>query len=181
MSELWFYILAGMTVAAATGVVMLPNPVHSALSLVATLFLVAIHYASLDAHLVAALQIVVYAGAIMVLFLFVIMLLNLQTDPDESLMNATSAFAAGAALAIAAVLGRVFYAFGTSGTGAELPEGFGTTKALARVLFREHTVVFELTSLLLLVAVVGAVVLAQRDKRDDRVERVERVETEGQG
>lgn len=164
MSEFWFYVLAGLTVAAAAGVIAMRNPVHSALSLVVTLFLVAVSYIALEAHLVAALQIIVYAGAVMVLFLFVIMLLNLQTDPSESPLNATSAIAAVAALAIAGVLGKFVYAYGVSGTAAELPDGFGTTKALAGVLFREHAVAFELTSVLLLVAVVGAVVLAQRDK-----------------
>lgn len=164
MSEFWFYLLAGMTVAAATGVILLRNPVHSALSLVVTLFLVAVNYIALQAHLVAALQIIVYAGAVMVLFLFVIMLLNLQTDPNESPFNAVSAIAGLAAVAIAALLGRFLYTFAVAGDGAELAESFGTTKALAGVLFRDHVVAFELTSILLLVAIVGAVVLAQRDK-----------------
>jgi NADH-quinone oxidoreductase subunit J len=166
VSEFWFYVLAGMTVAAASGVVMMRNPVHCALSLVVTLFLVAINYIALEAHLVAALQIIVYAGAVMVLFLFVIMLLNLQTDPNESPLNAVSAVAALAGVVLAVALGRVLYAYGTSVPAAELPENFGTTKALSGVLFREHLVAFELTSVLLLVAVVGAVVLAQRDKSE---------------
>lgn len=164
MSEFWFYLLAGMTIAAAAGVVMMRNPVHSALSLVATLFLIAVNYIALQAHLVAALQIIVYAGAVMVLFLFVIMLLNLQTDPHESPLKAVSAVAALAGLTIAVLLGRFLYAYGAADAAAELPENFGTTKVLAEVLFRNHLVAFELTSVLLLVAVVGAVVLAQRDK-----------------
>jgi len=164
VSEFWFYVLAGLTVAAAGGVVGMRNPVHSALSLVITLFLVAVSYVALEAHLVAALQIIVYAGAVMVLFLFVIMLLNLQTDPTESHAKPTTAIAALAAVVIAVVLGRFVYAYGMSGAAAELPEGFGTTKGVAAILFLEHAVAFELTSLLLLVAVVGAVVLAQRDK-----------------
>ena len=164
MSEFWFYVLAGMTVSAAIGVVMMRNPVHSALSLVVTLFLVAVNYIALQAHLVAALQIIVYAGAVMVLFLFVIMLLNLQTDPNESPLNVVSAVATLAGLTIAVLLGRFLYAYGSADGAAELPESFGTTKVLAGVLFRDHLVAFELTSVLLLVAVVGAVVLAQRGK-----------------
>jgi NADH-quinone oxidoreductase subunit J len=164
VSEFWFYLLAGMTVSAAVGVVMMRNPVHSALSLVVTLFLLAVNYIALQAHLVAALQIIVYAGAVMVLFLFVIMLLNLQTDPNESPLNAVSAVAALAGLTVAVLLGRFLYAYGSAAGAAELSDTFGTTKVLSRVLFRDHIVAFELTSVLLLVAIVGAVVLAQRDK-----------------
>jgi NADH-quinone oxidoreductase subunit J len=168
VSELWFYLLAGMTVASAAATVLSPNPVHSALSLVITLFFVAVHYIALGAHLVAALQIIVYAGAVMVLFLFVIMLLNLQPDPDESRLNPVSAIATGAALILTVAIGRLMFAFGSTAPVANLPENFGTTKALAGILFRDHIVAFELTSLLLLVAVVGAVVLAQRDKGETR-------------
>jgi NADH-quinone oxidoreductase subunit J len=118
----------------------------------------------LRAHLVAALQIIVYAGAVMILFLFVIMLLNLQAERVKEAHVAQKLLGAGAAFAVALLLARVFAA---SPMLAQPPAGaaeFGTTRALARVLFREHAVAFELTSLLLLVAVVGAVVLARRER-----------------
>jgi NADH-quinone oxidoreductase subunit J len=163
-------VLAALTVLAAAGVVSLRNPVHCAMSLVAALFLVAVNYVALRAHLVAALQIIVYAGAVMVLFLFVIMLLNLQAEPARELHVAQKVLGAGAALAVALLLARVFTASSLgAGGAAAAPAGedaaaFGTTEALARVLFREHVVAFELTSLLLLVAIVGAVVLARRER-----------------
>jgi NADH-quinone oxidoreductase subunit J len=163
VSELAFYVLAAASMAAALGVVLAQNPVHSALSLVLTLFLIAVGYVTLQAHLVAALQIIVYAGAVMVLFLFVIMLLNLQPDPDEKphpLHKLGAGLLAGAvAVVVAGAAVR-----GAGSPVAVLDETFGTTRALAEVLFRDYLVAFELTSLLLLVAVVGAVVLAKRDE-----------------
>src|SRR5687768_7016020 len=83
MGAALFLLIAVLTVAAALGVVLHPNPVKSALFLIVTLFLLAVVFVLLEAHMIAALQIIVYAGAIMVLFLFVIMLLNLQTDDPE--------------------------------------------------------------------------------------------------
>jgi NADH-quinone oxidoreductase subunit J len=163
VSEVAFYILGVASVAAALGVVLAQNPVHSALSLVLTLFLIAVGYVALQAHLVAALQIIVYAGAVMVLFLFVIMLLNLQPDPDEKphLMQKLGAALLGSAVAIV-IAGAAIEGAGAS--MATLDETFGSTRALAAVLFRDYLVAFELTSVLLLVAVVGAVVLAKRDE-----------------
>jgi NADH-quinone oxidoreductase subunit J len=160
-----FYVLAALTVVAASGVVFLRNPVHCAMSLVTALFLIAVCFMSLQAHLVAALQIIVYAGAVMILFLFVIMLLNLQSETVRESRVGQKVVGAIAALAVAGLLARTLVA----GKMAVIREPhvnpeFGTTQAVARMLFREHVVAFELTSLLLLVAVVGAVVLARRDR-----------------
>ncbi len=164
MSPYLFYPLACLTIAGALGVVLNNNPVRSALSLVATLFLLAVYYIALQAHLVAALQIIVYAGAVMVLFLFVITLLNLSPDPADRTSPLFGAAALGSALLLAVVLGRALWATTLPGAAnTPLPEGFGTTVVLARQLFSEYLVAFELTSILLLVAVVGAVVLAKRD------------------
>jgi len=165
MSETVFYLYAGITVAAASGVLFLRNPVHCALSLVVTLFLIAVGYIALGAHLIAALQIIVYAGAVMVLFLFVIMLLNLQPDPNEATHPLLKIGTAVAALAFSAIVWRVVRDWGASAPSpAVLPPDFGTTAVVSRNLFTEHMVAFELTSVLLLVAVVGAVVLARRDR-----------------
>ncbi len=165
MSELAFYILAATSIAAASAVVLFRNPVHSALALVVSLLCVAVSFAALEAHLIAALQIVVYAGAVMVLFLFVIMLLNLQADPGDKQRPLAAVAGVAAAWAVAGSLGSVLWrwaaASGSAGPG--LADDFGSTKVLARVLFTEHAVAFELTSVLLLVAVVGAVVLARRE------------------
>jgi NADH-quinone oxidoreductase subunit J len=165
MSETVFYLFAGTTVAAASGVLFLRNPVHCALSLVVALFLVAVGYIALGAHLIAALQIIVYAGAVMVLFLFVIMLLNLQPDPNEATHPLLKMGAAAAALGFAGIVWRVVLDWSASAPApAVLPPDFGTTAVVSRNLFTEHMVAFELTSVLLLVAVVGAVVLARRDR-----------------
>ena len=167
MSETAFYLLASVTVAAASGVLFLRNPVHCALSLVAALFLIAVGYVALGAHLIAALQIIVYAGAVMVLFLFVIMLLNLQPDPDEAAHPLLKLGAAGAALGFTAIVWSVVRDWAdTAADPAVLAPDFGTTKVVARNLFVDHLFAFELTSVLLLVAVVGAVVLARRDRAE---------------
>ncbi len=164
MNAFVFYPLAALTIAATVGVVATRNPVRSALSLVAALLLLAGFFVGLQAHLIAALQVIVYAGAVMVLFLFVITLLNLQPDPNDSPRPYTMELAVGSAVVIAGTLGSVLWgAVLPAGTDAPLPESFGTTVELARQLFSRHLVAFELTSVLLLVAVVGAVVLAKRD------------------
>ena len=164
MNEAAFYALAAVMLGASSGVILLRNPVHCALSLVVALFAVAVAYVSLQAHLVAALQIIVYAGAVMVLFLFVIMLLNLQSDPKEPRRTSAGLAAAVAAAAFAFPVMLVVREWaGASGEPAVVGEAFGTTRALASVLFTDYVVAFELTSLLLLVAIVGAVVIARRD------------------
>ena len=165
MNEIAFYLLAAVSLCAASGVVVLRNPVHCALSLVLSLLSIAVCYVVLEAHLVAVLQIIVYAGAVMVLFLFVIMLLNLQPDSDESSNLVTKFLAAASASAFAVLTILVLRDWAAlAPEPAVLGEGFGTTRELSRVLFTDYLVAFELTSLLLLVAVVGAVVIARRDE-----------------
>jgi NADH-quinone oxidoreductase subunit J len=118
----------------------------------------------LEAHMIAALQVIVYAGAIMVLFLFVIMLLNLQQTGPAELAPGRGAMVIGAwvagvvmAIVLARLLVRVPFAAVPSA-----PAGYGGASGVARSLFTDFVLPFELTSILLLVAVVGAVVLAQR-------------------
>ncbi len=157
-----FWIVALLAIAGALVVVLHRNPVYSALGLVLTLFQVAVIFAILDAPLLALLQVIVYAGAIVVLFLFVIMLLALE--PEKRLAAPFPVAVAG--LVLAGVLGFGLAAasrvpLGRGGQGA-LPAGFGSPESLAASLFGAHLLPFELTSVLLLVAVVGAVVLARR-------------------
>jgi NADH-quinone oxidoreductase subunit J len=156
-----FLVLALLTIGAALLVVVHRSPVYSALGLVSTLFLLAVLFIGLDAHLVAVLQIIVYAGAIVVLFLFVIMLLNLQVEQRV---------ASGPVIAcVAAVGGIVFGGFVLDAlrrapalTLPAVDAGYGGTAPLARRLFTHYVLPFELTSVLLLVAIVGAVVLGKR-------------------
>jgi NADH-quinone oxidoreductase subunit J len=166
MGALVFLAIAALTVVAALTVILHPNPVKSALALVVTLFLLAVVFVLLEAHMIAALQIIVYAGAIMVLFLFVIMLLNLQIDdPDRGHHHnvlRTFAWLGGVLLAIELAF-MVHDAPVTS--SAATPAGYGGAAAVAKSLYTDFLLPFELTSILLLVAVVGAVVLAQRQRR----------------
>jgi len=156
-----FWVVAVVSVASALTVVLHRNPVYCALALVMALFQVALMFVALDAHLIALLQVIVYAGAIVVLFLFVIMLLSLEPDvphPGRYGMR-------GAAIALAVLLG---VEVGAAILVSESPSlvaparDFGSTRMVAERLFTAHVLPFELTSVLLLVAMVGAVVMARR-------------------
>jgi NADH-quinone oxidoreductase subunit J len=166
MGAALFLVVAVLTVAAALTVVLHPNPVKSALALVVTLFLLTVVFVLLEAHMIAALQIIVYAGAIMVLFLFVIMLLNLRTDDPERGRRRVAlralAWVGGGLLAVELAL---MVRGGPSVQTGTAPTGYGGARAVAESLYTDFLLPFELTSILLLVAVVGAVVLAQRQRR----------------
>src|SRR5512138_2795673 len=157
-----FFVFAVPLVATALGVLLSRNPVYAAINLVAAFFFMAGIYVLLTAHLIAFMQVLVYAGAVMVLFLFVIMLLSLG---DEHLVPGPSKRAmqwvgVAGALAVAAVIGTAIWRVG-DGAVASVDGTFGTVKAVGRVLFTEYLLPFEATSLLLLVAIVGAVVVAK--------------------
>jgi NADH-quinone oxidoreductase subunit J len=146
------------------------NAVHAALFLIVNFFCLAVFYLLLDAPFLFAVQIIVYAGAIMVLFLFVIMLLGIDRGDDlreRLLAQRPLAFA----LAIGFVV-EIFVALRAGiGFARKAPEGFdavnegGNTQALAEVLFRDYFLPFEVTSILLIVAAIAAMVLAQRKAR----------------
>jgi NADH-quinone oxidoreductase subunit J len=163
LGEVIFFVVAAIAIASALAVILHPHPVYSALALIVTLFQIAVLFLLLDAQMVAFLQIIVYAGAIMVLFLFVIMLLNLEREPEPL----PAVWRLGM-LAVGAVLASEFAWFfllrlpPSLSKGAKLESDFGSVAALAQRLFRDHTLSFEITSILLLIAVVGAVVLAKR-------------------
>jgi len=161
MTPALFLVLAFLTVVSALTVVVHKNPVHSACALVVTLFLLSILFVGLDAQLVAALQVIVYAGAIVVLFLFVIMLLNLQVEVRAVSPRTLIATGAAGSIALAVLLVGALHR-ATSGKATGVPPGFGETAALAERLFTAYLVPFELTSILLLVAIVGAVALAKK-------------------
>ena len=161
MTPLAFLVLAVLTVVSAATVVVHKNPVHSACALVVTLFLLSIFFVGLDAELVAVLQVIVYAGAIVVLFLFVIMLLNLQRDVRATGGPGLVTAAAACGVALTVVIATALRRAGAPATPT-VPPGFGETAAVARELFTTYLVPFELTSILLLVAIVGAVALAKR-------------------
>jgi NADH-quinone oxidoreductase subunit J len=164
MDYLTFLALALPMIITAGAVILHPNPVYSAMALVGTLFLLAVYFLFLDAHLVAFLQILVYAGAIMVLFLFVIMLLNLQEEPREASRGGLRwiAWLGGGVLILELFL--LMRGSPTMTAGREkLPEGFGTVAVLGKSLFTDFLLPFEIASILLLIAIIGAVVLAKRE------------------
>ena len=172
-----FAIAAFACIAGALGVILAKNPVHSALSLVGTLFGIAIHFVNLGAHFLAAVQVVVYAGAIVVLFLFVIMLLGVDKVDDletEELVGQRPAAAVigvvGVALLSLTTIRGVQVSTGLHSTTGSLHEkGLTNIEQLGKALFTDYVFAFEITSVLLVIAVVGAVVLARRDSRDREV------------
>ncbi len=184
MVDVVVFVLAGAAIlCSAAGVVVAGNPVHSALSLVATLFGVAVLFVAQDAHFLAAVQIIVYAGAIVVLFLFVIMLLgvdkveSLETDPIAGQRPAAAVVGVvllGASLLTLMLTGRDNHspgiATGVHSVTGPLPDSpSGNLRTLARSLFTDYLYAFEITSILLVIAVVGAVVLARRTRKDEEV------------
>jgi len=164
MDYLTFLALALPMIITAGAVILHPNPVYSAMALILTLFLLAVYFLFLDAHLVAFLQILVYAGAIMVLFLFVIMLLNPQEESREAGRGGLRwiAWLGGGVLVLELFL-LIRRSPTMTASGEKLPEGFGTVAALGKRLFTDFLLPFEIASILLLIAIVGAVVLAKRE------------------
>ena len=144
-------------------VVLSKNPVHSVLYLIITFFCIAGHYILMNAQFLAAVHVIVYAGAIMVLFLYVIMLLNLneESEPHKSnVLKMTATICAGLLLIIlAGSLKGTEKMMQTRADGAEI----GLVKTLGKVMFSEFLLPFEVTSLLLLAAMVGAVMLGKSD------------------
>jgi NADH-quinone oxidoreductase subunit J len=159
----FFYFLAIMAVVSAVAVITRRNPVHAALSLIVTLLSLAGFYLMLYAPFVAGVQIVLYAGGIMVLFLFVIMLVNLEQNIREYQFNKQWLVGILAALALGALLIFV-YRRGSDifpRTFAALPET-QNTQQIGLALYGNYMLPFEIASLLLLVAIVGAVVMAKK-------------------
>ena len=158
-----FWAFAGLAVLSGLACITRRSPVASALWLVVTLFALAALFVLLDAQFIAVLQVLVYAGAIMVLFLFVIMLLNLgragPTDLKGPLGLGVGVFLAGLLLMQLLVLRQAGLA---PGGPVGPPLGQGMIPSVARPLFTVYLVPFEITSILLLAAIVGAVVLAKR-------------------
>jgi NADH-quinone oxidoreductase subunit J len=170
MQLLMFYIFGLGAVLSATLMVTNIKPVTAAMNLIMTMFCLAGVYVLLDAHLIAALQIIVYAGAIMVLFLFVILLLNVHEKEGETsrrkvMMQFGSIAVVGTLFIVMAKLAVVDPALVKIG---ETVYPFGTTKAVGKLLFTDFLLPFEIASFLLLAAIVGAVILAKRRIDDSK-------------
>jgi NADH-quinone oxidoreductase subunit J len=171
IDRLVFAVCAVIVLVGALGVVLSRHPVHSALSLVLTLFGVAVLFVEQDAQFLAAVQVVVYAGAIVVLFLFVIMLLGV--DREESVRSERLPAQRPLALLLGlATLGELLalsrlthWTTGAHSVSGAATGGAGNTAALARSIFTTYLLPFELTSLLLIIAVLAAVIFARHRTR----------------
>ncbi len=169
MSELGeplvFYVFAALAVLGALGVITLRNPVHCALSLAIVFVSLAVMYVLLSAPFIAAAQIMIYAGAILVLFLFVIMVLNPRLEigegalPGQALAAGAVGFALVIVVSLALVGGKLFPTLGPYTPQVIAQQGH--TQIIGGLLFTDFLLPFEITSLLLLVAVVGVISLAR--------------------
>lgn len=162
-----FYVLSFLTILCGLMVVLAKNPIHSVLYLIATFFCLSGHYVLLNAQFLAAVNIIVYAGAIMVLFLFVIMFLNLKKEDEESKTNLIKV----AAMVVGGTLFLIFVAvLRKTQLGTYNPYSFdsqvGMVESLGQVLYNDYLLPFELASILFLVAMVGAVMLGRREAGD---------------
>lgn len=160
------FVLGVLAIASGVAVIAFRNPLYSAFALVANLLTIAGLYAMLDAHFLAVTQVVVYAGAIMVLVLFVLMLLNLKTEQGKQpgLVQLATAVVGAVVLVVTAlppVLSR-FQGLSTYQLADNLRASEGTVQAIGRELYSNYTAQFELSSLVLLIGIVGAVMLAKR-------------------
>lgn len=171
MHEILFYVFAILAVASALAMVLHRNPVYSAIFLIVTLFALAGFFVLLNAPFVAAVHIIVYAGAIMVLFVFVIMLLNVRTEEAKFDNQRYLKWLAGPLFI--ALFAEVYYVVRTVSdppptlppTGTVPPEQIlGTVESIGSVMFTGYLLPFEATSVLILMAIVGAALLARREK-----------------
>ncbi|WP_420620808.1 NADH-quinone oxidoreductase subunit J [Candidatus Poriferisocius sp.] len=173
-----FIVCAAIVLAGALGVVLARNPVHAALSLVGTLFGMAVLFLNLEAHFLAAVQIIVYAGAIVVLFLFVIMLLGVDRLEDLSVEPITGQRTLAALVGLG-TFGLAVAFLATSDIGLvghtkvltlDITDQYSNLHQIADVLFTDYVYAFEATAALLTISVVGAVVMSRRMARSDEAQ-----------
>lgn len=163
METIFFTIVAVVAVLCSILVITCKNPINSALSLVMTFFCLATFYVMLDAPFMAAVQVIVYAGAIMVLIIFVIMLLNIRSEAGR---RTSHALIIGSIIGFFALFETCYFLFRSTVTERPLDSALinrvGHTELIGRALYGDFLLPFEITSLLLLVAIIGAVILAKK-------------------
>ena len=159
-----FFVLAGLAVIGAVSLILQKHPIHSALSLIVVMVALAGLYLLLGAEFVAAVQIIVYGGAIMVLFVFVIMLLNAGVEEHTSISKMAGAPGLLLVVALAGLVAATIVRSTDSIQGTMQTGVMSSTSGVSNMIFREFVYPFELTSFLILLAVLGATVLAQREK-----------------
>lgn len=162
-SDVLFYLFAGLAIASAVSMVWHRNPLYSAISLVGVFIALSCIYVTLAAPFIAAVQILIYAGAIMVLVVFVIMLLNLDEEQPHSRLRYLYAVGGGLGLILLVQTFFIFYAVMSAPNHAvNTGETVGRTIDIGRAMYTEYLLPVEIVGILLLMAVVGGVVLARR-------------------
>ncbi len=167
--QILFWVLSSLAILSAVMVVISKNPIHSVLWLIVVFFCISGHYVLLNAQFLAIVNLIVYAGAIMVLFLFVIMLMNLnkETEPQKNIWMKLAGTIAGGCFLIS----TCNFIFNAQTVSKELGRGtvmmgsgdIGLIKNLGKMLFSDYVVPFEISSVLFLSAMVGAVVIGKKD------------------
>lgn len=160
-----FYLVAFLSILFSLLVIFTKNPVYSVLYLIATFFTFTIHYILLNAQFLAVVNFIVYMGAIMVLFLFVLMLMNLNKDTEPVKSNLLKIIGVIAGGTFLVTLAGSINALQTSAVSTLPNSDIGLVENLGKVLFSEFLLPFEVSSILLLSAMVGAVLIAKKDKR----------------
>lgn len=162
MVSILFYILAGLAIACAISCVYHKNPLYSAVSLIGVFLSLACIYLTLAAPFIAAVQILVYAGAIMVLVIFVIMLLNLDEDPP--LTHLTYLYGIGGALGVLLLAQALFIFYAVNRAGRESAESAtaGSSMSVGTGMFTEYLLPVEIVGILLLMGIVGAMIMSRR-------------------
>ena len=179
---LMFVLLAALMIVGALGVITLRQPVHAALSLVGTLLTVATTYVTLQAHFLAAVQVIVYAGAITVLFLFVIMLLNAQGDERAKRLRwvTPAAYIVGV-IAVGGLIAAAFIGRTPLPSAALIDATLqgGNASALGEVLFSQFVLAFQLVGVLLLTGIIAAVsIVERRAAQEDRAQEMPQPEAQ---
>ena len=165
MEQLTFYGLAILAIVSAVATIVSRNAMYSVLSLVVTFFAIAGLYLLLNAEFVAIVHIIVYAGAIMVLFLFVVMMLNLNTVTSIVSNGPVGRYlSALAGLGMAGILGYAVMKITLPAAGTGIATEIGFVKVLGKMLFNEYLLPFELTSVLLIATMVGVIVLTKKEE-----------------
>lgn len=160
-----FFLLATLAVLGAASLIFQRHPIHSALSLIVVMVALAGLYLLMGAEFVAAVQIIVYGGAIMVLFVSVIMLLNAGEEERTDFSKIAKFAGWPLALALTGVLAAAMIRAGPAVANPAHPGALSDTRTLSTLLFKDFVYPFELTSFLVLVAILGAIVLAQREQK----------------
>jgi NADH-quinone oxidoreductase subunit J len=176
LQQIFFLVLAGIAIVAAFGVIFNKNVVHSALALLVNFCMLAVLYFTLDAQFLGIVQILVYAGAIVVLFLFVVMLLGAELGEQiKTWLTVRNGFIIALGFGLLTIIGTtVFdenhtYLFETTGKTGDLSQAavqqYGQTQLISRALFTDYLLAFELASVLILVGIVGVVWLARQPQK----------------